>query len=116
MDNAHREKLYGPDMVFDVQVNEVENGLDIHIVNSGIDRAPLRVELAFNAGCRVENEHFMLEGNDGGGIVVKDDTVTTMKDGVFAGGDAVTGAATVIKAMGAGKKAAAAIDAYIKSK
>ena len=39
MDNAHREKLYGPDMVFDVQVNEVENGLDIHIVNSGIDRA-----------------------------------------------------------------------------
>jgi len=42
--------------------------------------------------------------------------VTTMKDGVFAGGDAVTGAATVIKAMGAGKKAAAAIDAYIKSK
>ena len=36
--------------------------------------------------------------------------------GVFAGGDAVTGAATVIKAMGAGKKAAAAIDAYIRSK
>ena len=57
-----------------------------------------------------------LEYSDRGGIVVKDDTVTTMKDGVFAGGDAVTGAATVIKAMGAGKKAAAAIDAYIKSK
>ena len=35
--------------------------------------------------------------------------MTTMKDGVFAGGDAVTGAATVIKAMGAGKKAAASI-------
>lgn len=79
MDNAHREKLYGPDMVFDVQVNEVENGLDIHIVNSGIDRAPLRVELAFNAGCRVENEHFMLEGNDGGGIVVKDGTLVASK-------------------------------------
>ena len=57
-----------------------------------------------------------LEYSDRGGIVVKDDTVTTMKDGVFAGGDAVTGAATVIKAMGAGEKAAAAIDAYIKSK
>ena len=57
-----------------------------------------------------------LEYSDRGGIVVKDDTVTTMKDGVFAGGDAVTGAATVIKAMGAGKKAAAAIDAYIRSK
>ena len=50
-----------------------------------------------------------LEYSDRGGIVVKDDTVTTMKDGVFAGGDAVTGAATVIKAMGAGKKAAASI-------
>ena len=67
------------DMVFDVQVNEVENGLDIHIVNSGIDRAPLRVELAFNAGCRVENEHFMLEGNDGGGVVVKDGTLVASK-------------------------------------
>ena len=40
----------------------------------------------------------------------------TTKEGVFAGGDAVTGAATVILAMGAGKKAAAAIDEYIKSK
>ena len=57
-----------------------------------------------------------LEYSDRGGIVVQDDTVTTMKDGVFAGGDAVTGAATVIKAMGAGKKAAAAIDAYIRRK
>ncbi|MEG1621614.1 MAG: dihydropyrimidine dehydrogenase, partial [Oscillospiraceae bacterium] len=38
------------------------------------------------------------------------------KGGVYAGGDAVTGAATVILAMGAGKKAAAAIDEYIKNK
>ena len=38
----------------------------------------------------------------------------TTRDGVFAGGDAVTGAATVILAMGAGKKGAAAIDAYLK--
>ena len=37
-------------------------------------------------------------------------------NGVFAGGDAVTGAATVILAMGAGKKAAAAIDEYIREK
>ena len=44
-----------------------------------IDRAPLRVELAFNAGCRVENEHFMLEGNDGGGVVVKDGTLVASK-------------------------------------
>ena len=38
------------------------------------------------------------------------------REGVFAGGDAVTGAATVISAMGAGKKAANAIDEYIKNK
>ena len=43
-----------------------------------------------------------------------EDGVTT-RPGVFAGGDAVTGAATVILAMGAGRKAAAAIDRYIKS-
>lgn len=48
--------------------------------------------------------------------MVGEDTVSTTRDGVFAGGDAVTGAATVILAMGAGKKAASAIDEYIKSK
>ena len=40
----------------------------------------------------------------------------TTKEGVYAGGDAVTGAATVILAMGAGKKAAKAIDEYLTSK
>ena len=40
----------------------------------------------------------------------------TSKDGVFAGGDAVSGAATVILAMGAGKKAASSIDEYIVGK
>ena len=40
----------------------------------------------------------------------------TSHPGIFAGGDAVTGAATVIKAMGAGKVAAAGIDKYIQSK
>lgn len=51
------------------------------------------------------------------GCIVADETTgITSKDGVFAGGDAVTGSATVILAMGAGKRAAAAIDIYIKSK
>ena len=50
------------------------------------------------------------------GCIVADEVGMTTKEGVFAGGDAVTGAATVILAMGAGKKAAAAIDEYIKSK
>ena len=49
------------------------------------------------------------------GCIVTSDGVTTTKDGVFAGGDAVTGAATVILAMGAGREAAQKIDDYVKS-
>lgn len=51
-----------------------------------------------------------------GGIIVEEDTMKTSKDGVYAGGDVVTGAATVILAMGAGKKAAQAMDEYLKNK
>lgn len=51
-----------------------------------------------------------------GGIVAEPITGQTSRAGIFAGGDAVTGAATVILAMGAGKNAAEAIDKYIKSK
>lgn len=47
-------------------------------------------------------------------IVAQEETGLTTREGVYAGGDAVTGAATVILAMGAGKKAAAAIDEYLK--
>lgn len=54
-----------------------------------------------------------LEVNRWGCLVADEDGATTVP-GVFAGGDAVTGAATVILAMGAGRKAAAAIDAYLK--
>lgn len=50
------------------------------------------------------------------GCIVADADGATSRPGVFAGGDAVTGAATVILAMGAGRKAAAAIDRYIKGK
>ncbi|MGI6084939.1 MAG: NADPH-dependent glutamate synthase [Acetivibrionales bacterium] len=57
-----------------------------------------------------------LSTNKWGCIVADEQTGRTSKDGVFAGGDAVTGAATVILAMGAGKKAAKAIDEYVKSK
>lgn len=56
-----------------------------------------------------------IEVNKKGCLVVNDDTMETTRHGVFAGGDAVTGAATVILAMGAGKKAAQAIDEQIKS-
>ena len=57
-----------------------------------------------------------LEVNRHGGIIVEEETGKTTKEGVYAGGDAVTGAATVILAMGAGKTAAKAIDEYIQSK
>lgn len=57
-----------------------------------------------------------LETNRKGCIVTKGEDGLTSRDAVYAGGDAVTGAATVILAMGAGKSAAAAIDEYIKSK
>lgn len=50
------------------------------------------------------------------GCLVADDSMKTTKEGVYAGGDAVTGAATVILAMGAGKTAAASIHEYISSK
>jgi len=53
-----------------------------------------------------------LDVNNHGGIIV-DDNGATSKEGVYAGGDAVTGAATVISAMGAGKLAAKAIDEYL---
>ena len=56
-----------------------------------------------------------LEATRRGGLVADEEGRTT-REGIFAGGDAVTGAATVILAMGAGRKAAKAIDEYLKSK
>ena len=50
------------------------------------------------------------------GCIVADESGRTSREGVFSGGDTVTGAATVILAMGAGRRAAAAIDEYLKSK
>ena len=54
-----------------------------------------------------------LETQKWGGIIVEEETGLTSREGVYAGGDAVTGAATVILAMGAGKTAAKAIDEHI---
>ena len=57
-----------------------------------------------------------LDVNRRGNIVADAETGATSREGVFAGGDVVTGAATVILAMGAGKKAAAAMDEYLQNK
>ena len=81
--------------------------LDVDTVIMSIGTSPNPLIKATTAG---------LEVNRHGGIIVEGATGKTTKDGVYAGGDAVTGAATVISAMGAGKVAAAAIDNYIKNK
>ncbi|MBQ0010567.1 MAG: FAD-dependent oxidoreductase, partial [Ruminococcus sp.] len=60
----------------------------------------------------IKNTTEGLSVNPHGGIIVNEEGLTS-RTGVYAGGDAVTGAATVISAMGAGKTAAKAIDAYL---
>ena len=57
-----------------------------------------------------------LEANNRGCLITKDESGLTTRDNVYAGGDAVTGAATVILAMGAGKAGAKGIDEYLKNK
>ena len=64
----------------------------------------------------IKNTTKGLDTQKWGGIIVDEETGKTSLEGVYAGGDAVTGAATVILAMGAGKKAAKAIDNYLKNK
>ena len=64
----------------------------------------------------IKNTTKGLETQKWGGIIVNEDTGLTSREGVYAGGDAVTGAATVILAMGAGKTAAKAIDEYLSAK
>nr|MBQ4320537.1 FAD-dependent oxidoreductase [Clostridia bacterium] len=57
-----------------------------------------------------------LEADKHGCLIVRGDSSSTTREGVYAGGDAVSGAATVILAMGAGRNAAREIDEYIKNK
>ena len=83
-----------------------EHIIDVDCVIMAIGTSPNPLIKATTAG---------LEVNARGGIVT-DEMGRTSREGVFAGGDAVTGAATVIKAMGAGKSAAVAIDEYLKNK
>ncbi len=64
----------------------------------------------------IKNTTEGLETQKWGGIIANEETGETSREGVFAGGDAVTGAATVISAMGAGKAAARAIDEKLRKK
>ncbi len=84
------------------KINEIE--ADCFIVSIGTSPNPL-----------IKSTTEGLDANNRGCLVADENGATT-REGVFAGGDAVTGAATVILAMGAGKKAAAAMDEYIQNK
>ena len=90
-----------------VEVPGSEFTLDVDCVIMAIGTSPNR---------RIKSTTEGLETQKWGGIIVNEETGLTSREGVYAGGDAVTGAATVILAMGAGKTAATAIDQYIQSK
>ena len=90
-----------------VEVPGSEWVLDVDCVIMSIGTSPNPLIKSTTAG---------LEVNRHGGIIVEEETGKTTKEGVYAGGDAVTGAATVILAMGAGKTAAKAIDEYLSNK
>ena len=85
--------------------SEYEIAVDCVIMAIGTSPNPL-----------IKNTTEGLEVNSHGGIIVEENTGKTSKKGVYAGGDAVTGAATVILAMGAGKTAAKAINEYLSKK
>ncbi|MBR2541245.1 MAG: FAD-dependent oxidoreductase, partial [Mogibacterium sp.] len=87
-----------------IEGSEFELDVDAVIMAIGTSPNPL-----------IKNTTAGLEVNRRGGIVVNEDGLTS-REAVYAGGDAVTGAATVISAMGAGKLAAASIDKYLSEK
>jgi len=87
-----------------VEGSEYELAVDAVVMSIGTSPNPL-----------IKDTTKGLEVNARGGIIVNEDGLTS-RDAVYAGGDAVTGAATVISAMGAGKTAAKAIDEYLMSK
>ncbi len=97
-DSGRRRPVVKPDSEFVIDV-------DCMIMSIGTSPNPL-----------IKSTTEGLDTNRHGCIVADEATGATSREGVFAGGDAVTGAATVILAMGAGKDAAKAIDEYIKSK
>ncbi|MDL2323986.1 NADPH-dependent glutamate synthase [Ruminococcaceae bacterium OttesenSCG-928-A16] len=90
-----------------VEIEGSEFTLEIDAMIMSIGTSPNPLILSTTPG---------LEANRWGCLVTKGESGETSRQGVYAGGDAVTGAATVILAMGAGKSAAAAIDEYLQNK
>ena len=96
--SGRRRPVEIPGSEFEIEVDEV-------IMSLGTSPNPL-----------ISSTTYGLDANRRKCIVAEEETGKTSKEGVYAGGDAVTGAATVILAMGAGKAGAKGIDEYIKSK
>ncbi|WP_408956642.1 NADPH-dependent glutamate synthase [Natroniella sp. ANB-PHB2] len=90
-----------------IPIEDSEWTLDVDQVIMAIGQSPNPILI---------NDTPEIETKDWGTIKVDEETGMTTKEGVFAGGDIVTGAATVIEAMGAGKKVAQAIDQYLQKK
>lgn len=88
-----------------VEGSEFESGCDVVIMALGTSPNPL-----------IASTTRGLETNRRGCLVADEVHGQTSREGIFAGGDAVTGAATVILAMGAGRRAARAIDEYVRAK
>ena len=88
-----------------VEGSEFEIGCDVVIMALGTSPNPLSASTTRG-----------LETNRRGCLVADEEHGQTSREGIFAGGDAVTGAATVILAMGAGRRAARAIDEYVRAK
>lgn len=88
-----------------VEGSEFEIGCDVVIMALGTSPNPL-----------IASTTRGLETNRRGCLVADEVHGQTSREGIFAGGDAVTGAATVILAMGAGRRAARAIDEYVRAK
>ena len=141
-EEVHHDKEEG--VVFDILTNPVEILSDENGWVKGIKCVKMELGEADDSGRRrpvpVEGSEFVmdvdtvimslgtspnplissttdgLETNKWKCLIADEETGLTTKEGVYAGGDAVTGAATVILAMGAGKKAAKAIDEYLQEK
>ena len=90
-----------------VVIPDSEFVLDVDMVIMSIGTSPNPLISSTTPGLEIDKKNC---------IVADEESGQTSRQGVFAGGDAVSGAATVILAMGAGKKAAKAIDEYIRSK
>jgi len=95
-DSGRRRPVVKPESEFTIDV-------DVVIVALGTRPNPLIVQTTVG-----------LETTKWGTVVADEETGKTVKDKVWAGGDIVTGAATVISAMGAGKRSAASIDEYLR--